>query len=112
NVDAGTYENRFYVRFSQVSNNALGTGTNIKNEGIKLAYTNNNNTLTINNNLTDNDLSSVQIFNIIGQQVAAFDVRSMDQQDISLQLPKVSSGAYIVKAVGEKGNVSKKIIVK
>ncbi len=112
NVDAGTYDNRFYIRFIQANTNVLGTETNMLDESIKMVYTHNNNTLTINNMATNNRLTAVQVYNLVGQQVAAFDVRDIDQQNITLQLTRMSAGAYIVKGIGEKGNISRKIVVR
>jgi hypothetical protein len=101
NLPAGVIENRFSLRFTNGS--SLGTTDNeIQNE-IGIIHSQSNNVITIKNEL---------LFNMIGQQIMTWDIENPGQTTIDLPVTNVSTGAYIVKVITDKGDASKKIMVK
>ena len=110
NLPAGVIENRFSLRFTNGS--SLGTTDNeIQNE-IGIIHSQSNNVITIKNELLSAEIKSVVLFNMIGQQIMTWDIENPGQTTIDLPVTNVSTGAYIVKVITDKGDASKKIMVK
>lgn len=110
NVDAGLHDRRFSLRFTTSEN--LGIGENELENGIDIAFTSNNNTLHIKNELLDTTVTSVSAFNILGQNLSTWDVENEAQQNIQIPISNLSTGTYIVKVKTTNGDLSKKIIIK
>ncbi len=111
NVPQGTINNRFSLRFLNNST-ALGNESFDLSNGILVAYTNTNSILNIKNYVVDTTVESVALFNLLGQAVGTWDVENQNQQDIQLPISKLSTGTYIVKVITDKGDTSRKIIIK
>lgn len=111
NVPQGTINNRFSLRFLN-NNAALGNESFNLSNGIEVAYTNLNSILNIKNYVVDTTVESVALFNLLGQSVGTWDVENQNQQDIQLPITKLSTGTYIVKVTTDKGDTSRKIIIK
>lgn len=111
NVPQGTINNRFSLRF-QNNSTALGNESFDLSNGIQVAYTNTNSILNIKNYVVDTTVESVALFNLLGQSVGTWDVENQNQQDIQLPITKLSTGTYIVKVRTDKGDTSRKIIIK
>ena len=111
NVPQGTINNRFSLRFLNNSA-ALGNESFDLSNGILVAYTNSNSILNIKNYVVDTTVESVALFNLLGQAVGTWDVENQNQQDIQLPITKLSTGTYIVKVITDKGDTSRKIIIK
>jgi hypothetical protein len=111
NVPQGTINNRFSLRFLNNST-ALGNESFDLSNGILVAYTNTNSILNIKNYVVDTTVESVALFNLLGQAVGTWDVENQNQQDIQLPITKLSTGTYIVKVITDKGDTSRKIIIK
>jgi hypothetical protein len=109
NLPAGTYDNRFSLRFT---NGTLGTSDNEDNHGIAVTHSQANNMINIKNALQEVTVKSVALYNLLGQQVTEWKINNQDQADIQLQVSDVSTGTYIVKVLTDGGNISKKILVK
>ena len=69
-------------------------------------------TINIKNQMMEANAKSVVLYNIIGQQIMSWDVQNRDQSTIVLPTNGISTGAYIVKVTTDKGNISKKILIK
>lgn len=104
----GEYTNRFSLRFTSQT---LSEEEIILNNGI-MVFTGDNEILNIKNNLTDVRVETVQLFNILGQSIAKWDVTDEEQNDIKLPVDHISSGSYIVKLQTTGGSFSKKVIIK
>lgn len=111
NLPAGTNENRFSLRFKN-GETALGTTENELTNGMLITNSQANNTINITNELMETTAKSVILYNMIGQQIMVWEVENRDQGTIVLPTNGISSGAYIVKVVTDKGNISKKILIK
>lgn len=111
NVPQGTINDRFSLRFLNNST-ALGNESFDLSNGIIVAYTNTNSILNIKNYVVDTTVESVALFNLLGQSVGTWDVENQNQQDIQLPITKLSTGTYIVKVMTDKGDTSRKIIIK
>ena len=55
---------------------------------------------------------TVALFNMLGQQISTWDVENLDQSNIVLPTNGIATGTYIVKVITDKGNISKKILIK
>jgi hypothetical protein len=110
NIDLpiGTFDTRFSLRFT---NSALGVNDFDLNKEILVTFTNNDNMITINNNLLDATVQSVNLFNMLGQSIRTWDVKNENQSKIQIPVNNVSTGTYIVKVHTSKGDISKKIII-
>jgi hypothetical protein len=111
NLPAGTIENRFSLTFKNPGA-ALGTNENELVNGMLVSNSQAANTINIQNQLMEVNAKSVVLYNMIGQQISAWDVQNLDQSNIVLPTNGISTGAYIVKVITEKGNISKKILIK
>lgn len=109
-MEAGTYDDRFSLRFVNEEN--LGTGDQQLTSGIHIAFTTNNNTLHIKNNLIDTTVIDATVFSILGQKLTTYDTAEQTQQSIQIPISNLSSGTYIVKVHTTNGDLSTKIIIK
>jgi hypothetical protein len=104
-LPAGEHPNRFSVRFATT---ALGVGENTMNSAFAVTYS--NHILNI-RNTTENNISSVALFNLAGQKVTTWDIDDQDQRDIRIEVERLAQAAYIVKIVSGNVTESTKIIV-
>ncbi|WNM19021.1 LamG-like jellyroll fold domain-containing protein [Flavobacterium capsici] len=111
NLPAGTYENRFSLRFTDGSS-SLGTNDNEQTSEIVVSNSIVNNTINVKNNSLESTVKSVLVFNMIGQQVKTWNVENQDQNNIEFSTKGMSTGTYIVKVITDNGNISKKILIK
>ena len=113
NLAAGVCDNRFSLRFKKANNHSTDD-----NDDDKMATTTesdvkvyaHNKTLNIQNNVEDDKIKSISLFNIVGQLTNTFDVTNQDQQNIELINSIISTGTYIIKINTEKGDITKKIV--
>ena len=105
----GSYHNRFSLRFSNV---VLGVTDSSLNDGLALTFTNGNNILTIHNNFIETELQTITLLNMLGQSIQKWAIENQHQENTEIALPNVSFGTYIVKLKTNKGEISKKIIIK
>jgi hypothetical protein len=110
NLPAGTYDNRFTLRFTDGT--SLGTVDQEANFGIGVTHSQSNSMINIKNPLQEVTVKSVALFNLLGQKVTEWTIDNQDQANIQLQVANVSTGTYIVKVITDGGNVTKKILVK
>jgi hypothetical protein len=103
-LPAGEHPDRFSLRFAAT---ALGVGENTHSA---FAVTFSNHILNIRNN-TDNNISSVALFNLAGQKVSAWDIEEQDQRNIRIAVEGLAQAAYIVKIVSADMTESMKILV-
>jgi hypothetical protein len=108
-LPTGTYSDRFSLRFT---NQVLGIDNPNANNGIRVTFTNNNETLTIENNQTDNSVKTVSLFNILGQQIYSWDTIDNSQEKIEIPIANISAGTYIAKIATDKNTISKKIVIR
>ena len=104
----GLTENRFLLTFKD--NSALATNSYDLQNGITIAYANATNVLNIKNTIIDTTVEQVMLYNMLGQEVANFNVKEQDQQNILLPIKELSTGTYIVKVKTDKGDTERKIV--
>jgi hypothetical protein len=109
NLPAGTYDNRFSLTFKT---QALGTIDNEENYGITVTHTQANNMINIKNELQDATVKSVLLFNLLGQKITEWPIGNQDQTAIHLPISVLPTATYIVKVITDKGNITKKIVIK
>ncbi|AWI27108.1 choice-of-anchor D domain-containing protein [Flavobacterium pallidum] len=107
-LDEGTFEQRFSLRFF----NPLGVTNPVAEDQISVFFTSKDQMLTIKNTLTSTTVESAMLFNVLGQQIAIWDVKNENQENIQIPVKNISSGTYIVKVKTTTGSVSKKIIIR
>lgn len=110
NLPAGTFESRFSLRFR--NGEALGNPDNEAQFGVGITHSQTDNMVNINNQLQEVSIKSVALYNLLGQQVISWDISNPYEAEMHLPVTNVSSGGYIVKVVTDKGNISKKILIK
>ncbi|WP_291131846.1 choice-of-anchor D domain-containing protein [Flavobacterium sp. UBA7682] len=110
NLAAGTFEDRFSLRFFNPS--ALGTNENELQHGVGVNHSQTDNMININNELQEVSIKSVALFNLLGQQVVTWKIDSQNQTEMHLPVSGVSTGGYIVKIITDKGDITKKILIK
>lgn len=110
-LPAGTNNTRFSLRFTD-GTTMLGREEVSLENNIFVAYTNDNDTINIKNNAADATVESVALFNMIGQSISTWDVEAQDQRHIQIPVKNLATGTYIVKIKTDKGDMSKKVIIK
>ncbi|MES2544424.1 MAG: choice-of-anchor D domain-containing protein [Bacteroidota bacterium] len=106
-VAVGENTTRFSLRFE---NKPLGTNENNIND-IKITHIQNNNTLIINNNLTDTNVKKVTLYSILGSTVKTWDITNDEQTNIAIPIKNIATGTYIAKVETNNGFYNKKIII-
>ncbi|HWR94238.1 MAG TPA: LamG-like jellyroll fold domain-containing protein, partial [Flavobacterium sp.] len=106
----GDYSNRFSLRFE--NQETLNVAENNINIGIVAFYKSIKNELVIQNKKVDVMVKTVQLFNILGQLMATWDVKHQNQSNIEIPIKTISSGIYIAKINTSKGDISVKFVVK
>ena len=106
NIESGNYDNRFSLRFQDPA---------LSNSNVELlsefnVFNTTENILTIVNNSNSNEVKSVQLYNILGQEVLNLTVKNQKQTQIPLTI--INSGVYVVKVKTTNGDFTKKIMVK
>jgi hypothetical protein len=109
-LPAGTIENRFSLRFKKENGNGHGNQNRMDN-ALTVNHTIATKMITINNGMPETEVTSVLLYNLLGQQITSWGVENQDQTHIELPTNGVTTGAYIVKVITDKGDVSKKILV-
>ncbi|BAO76893.1 LamG-like jellyroll fold domain-containing protein [Winogradskyella sp. PG-2] len=106
-LNAGNYLNRFAMTFKvpeTLSNNEIGI------EDLKFFHAVNRNNVVILNPKSI-ELKELQLFNINGQSIYSNKKMRSNTYD-EYNMPKLSTGIYIIKLLTVKGEISKKIIIK
>jgi hypothetical protein len=67
--------------------------------------------LNIKNNFIDATVEEVNLFNILGQNIANWDIEDIKQNNIQIPIKILSAGVYIIKIKTTKGDFSKKVII-
>ena len=110
NLPAGLNEDRFSLRFRRTG--TLGTGQNEMITGISVAHLQSSSTIDIQNPTLDTTIQSVQLFNIVGQSIQTWTVQGQNQTNMQFPFTNLRTGAYIVKVITDKGEITKKILIK
>ncbi|WP_298554813.1 LamG-like jellyroll fold domain-containing protein [uncultured Algibacter sp.] len=103
-LEPGNYNDRFALVFNSASLDVEENNGPIAD--IRVYYIKESSQLKITNKKNIH-LSSIDLYNILGQNITSIKLNSTKDESIKLN---VSAGAYIVKIKTEKGNLSKKII--
>ncbi|MGL2966423.1 LamG-like jellyroll fold domain-containing protein [Flavobacterium sp. XGLA_31] len=109
-LPAGNADYRFSLRFNNPA--ALGVTHNNLADGITVYHSQVNNMINIQNKTLDAQVKTVLVYNLMGQNVASFKVDNQDQTNIQLPVTTLNTGAYIVKVTTDKGDTTKKIVIK
>ncbi|MGK4567299.1 T9SS type A sorting domain-containing protein [Flavobacterium sp. 3HN19-14] len=107
-VADGVFNDRFSLRFAQTT---LGVNNPSLNTGIKVAYTNGDSVLNIQNNLSGTTAKTVNLYSITGQQVGVWNIENQNQSAIAVPVTGFSKGVYIVNVNTTSGIITKKIII-
>jgi aspartate 1-decarboxylase len=111
NLPAGLVENRFSLRFT--GSTALGVSDNqATTNGLIITHSQANNMINIKNEMPDVTIKSVLLFNMLGQDITTWKIDNTNQENIELPVSNLSTGTYIVKVITDKGDITKKILVR
>ncbi|MFB0904093.1 MAG: T9SS type A sorting domain-containing protein [Nonlabens sp.] len=108
-LGVGEYNKRFSLQFV---NKTLSVDTNNLENGILIYYSNTKQTLNIQNNFIDAEVSTVDLYNLTGQKIAHWAIDEVKQNNIIIPITDLSTAGYIVKVKTTKGDLSKKVIIK
>ncbi|WP_395044075.1 hypothetical protein [Flavobacterium sp.] len=108
NLNQGTYNNRFSLRFTNNNNNNINNGfskTVSSPKDIKATITDNKFAFE---NLEE--LKSVALYNLLGQKINIWNVLNKDENIIVYDVSNISNETYIAKFIFESYEITKKII--
>ncbi|ESU29188.1 hypothetical protein FLJC2902T_05770 [Flavobacterium limnosediminis JC2902] len=108
NLPIGEHSNRFSIRFTRET---LSSEDVILNNGI-LVFADDNHVLNIKNNLLDANVELVQLYNILGQSIAKWNVTDEEQRNIKIPIEHIRTGTYIVKLKTSNGSLSKQLVIR
>jgi hypothetical protein len=106
NLPAGTFENRFSLRFS---NSASLSNQENSRESLLISYSRNTQIVTIQNNASQLLVKHITLYNLLGQKVYAWSMENTSQSAIHLNVNHITTGAYLLKVTTDKGIITKKI---
>jgi len=109
NLPFGNHDNRFELRFYNPT--ALGINQNDILNGIAISNTLTTNIITVKNVTLDTTIKSLNIYNLIGQNVYQTIIKTQNQAALEFPVTNLNTGAYIVKLTTDKGDLTKKIII-
>lgn len=109
NLTFGNHDNRFELRF--YNPNALGVIHNDISSGITITHSMATNVLTIKNATIDATVKAVALYNLVGQNIMKTTITSQNQSTIEVPVTNINTGAYIVKVITDKGQLTKKIVI-
>ena len=105
----GEDDSRFSLRFMDKT---LSVEKEIvSTNDIKILHIQNENILLIKNNIPNETIQKVALFNILGQSLATWKTENSEQQNIKIPINGISSGVYIARVKTSGGEISKKIII-
>jgi hypothetical protein len=107
-LTAGTHDGRFTLRFTTASPKLDDL---FLSQQLIAAYTSNNKMLNIHNKLEGVEVQNVELYNILGQNIANYSVVEQNQIFIQIPISNLATGTYIVKIHTSNGIVSEKIII-
>ncbi|MFK2820064.1 LamG-like jellyroll fold domain-containing protein [Flavobacteriaceae sp. LMIT009] len=107
NLEAGEYLERFELIF----NNSSLSIDEIDSKTVDIFYSNSEKSIII-NNPKGHKITTVYMVNMLGQEVFSSRKFNKAANHINLKPSQLSTGAYIISVITDKGSVSKKVIVK
>ncbi|WP_159950945.1 T9SS type A sorting domain-containing protein [Polaribacter septentrionalilitoris] len=108
NLQKGTYNDRFFIKFNNQSESALNTDKNIINNELNI-YLNNSSKHIILQNKNNLNITNLEIFNTLGQRLKEWK-NTENNHTSKFDISNLSSTVYIVKVKTDKGVFTKKII--
>ena len=111
-LPVGQFDNRFLLCFKD-KNRSENHEDNYddSNDKILAKYSQTNGVLEITNTLPESTISTVSLFNILGQFITKWETSNLDQKNIEIPILDISSGIYITKITTTNGDFSTKIVV-
>jgi hypothetical protein len=111
-LPVGQFDNRFSLCFKDKnhSDNNNENDDDSKDK-IQAKYSQTNSILKITNTSTESTVSTVSLFNVLGQLISKWETSNLDQNNIEIPILNISSGIYITKIATTNGDFSKKIII-
>ncbi|WP_218597803.1 T9SS type A sorting domain-containing protein [Polaribacter sp. NJDZ03] len=107
-LSKGTYDDRFFITFNEAK--VLSVSNEVLDFSLRVYMDNNSNAISIRNN-TNLFIENVAIFNVLGQQIKAWNPNVVDEK-IDLEVGNLSTSIYIVKVKTNKGTFTSKILKK
>lgn len=109
-LPAGTFNDRFNLCFKN-KNHDSNEETTTDEDSIQVKYTHTNRILNVKNIYKDNNVSTISLYNILGQFITKWDTANEEQTNIQIPILNVSSGIYIAKVKTTNGDFNRKIII-
>jgi len=105
-LNPGTYEDRFYISFSQKT---LGVDNELLEQNLSLYFNNQNKEIVIRKK-SDITIKSIELYNSLGQKAKKWSTIPNQKTEFSLPILGLSNAVYIVKIITNKGSLSKKVM--
>jgi hypothetical protein len=109
-LPVGQFDNRFLLCFKD-KNHKENHVENEDDDKINAKYVQTNGVLEIRNTSTEITISTISLFNILGQFITKWETSNLDQNIIEIPILNISSGIYITKIKTTNADFSKKIII-
>ena len=103
----GVVHDRFYLRFTNGKTLSTEEFAN-QSDAIMVRHAQN---AIIVNNPTEEEITEIVLYNILGQTILNTPIKNKDQQEILIPIKKLASGVYITKVKTTTTTISKKIII-
>jgi len=108
NLEAGTYLDRFDLRFKAQNTLAIDNAEILANK-IQVFVNNNSNELQINNNL-NTDIQSINLYNSLGQKMHTWN-KNLQNTQLVFNLNIKTTGVYMAQVNTTQGSFTKKVII-
>ncbi len=108
---AGTVLERFTLTFTAAPISKSSQIADLNND-LKMQFSSADNMVNVQNLILDATVKKVTLINLLGQTMAEWTITSETQSLIKLKAPVLSTGTYIIKVQTDKGDFSKKAIIK
>lgn len=111
-LPVGQFDNRFSLCFKDKNQKEnQSENDDDSKDKIQAKYSQTNSVLEITNTSTESKVSTVSLFNVLGQFITKWETSNLDQNNIEIPILNISSGIYITKITTTNGDFSKKIII-
>jgi hypothetical protein len=108
-LNSGNNYSRFSLRFTEKKRGYSG---NNLTDNIKITHIQDKNLIIISNNLKDEAILTVNLYNSNAQFAMTWKIDNQEQENIQLPVKRLKPDLYIIKVQTTKGEYSKKIIIR
>jgi len=105
-LDAGTYEDRFYISFSDAT---VSVDDQLLKQNLSMFFDNKSKEIVITKK-SNILIKNVEMYSVIGQKINSWTTFDQTSKEIKIPVSRIANAVYIVKINTDKGTISKKVI--